>query len=77
MQIKRDELEIKRNMARAEEKKLEAETAQMHAEIADRAKDRDSEQLFKLLSHRQKLHDQKVPVEEIELLFPLPLPKWM
>jgi hypothetical protein len=43
LQIKRDELEIRRNIPRAEEKKLEAETAQINADIADKAKDRDTD----------------------------------
>jgi hypothetical protein len=75
LQIQRDELEIKRNRATAEGKKLEAETEQIHAAIADRAKDRGYDQHYKLLRNRQKLRDQNVPLEEIDLLFPLPLPK--
>ena len=54
LQIQRDQMEINRKRARAEEKKLDAETAQiLRAAMEDKAKDRESDVHFKLLSNRK------------------------
>jgi hypothetical protein len=80
------DLEIKRDMAKHQEvtaraqevtaiaqaKKLEAETAKINSETAGAIKKRDFDHNFNLLKSRRALLESGVPVEEIELLFPLP-----